>query len=49
MKLSTDTFSGLFKKAPFINMHGYIIYVRKEKHVWLNHVNSVAVELRVTK
>ena len=28
-------------------MHGYIIYVRREKHVWLNHVNSVATDLPV--
>ena len=41
--------SRLYKKAPFKNMHGYIIYVRREKLVWLNHVNSVAIELLVTK
>ena len=41
-------FSRLFKKAPFKNMHGYIIYVRREKHVWLNHVHYVAIELLVT-
>ena len=37
------------QKAPFTNMHGYIIYVRREKLVWLNHVNSIAIELLVTK
>ena len=42
-------FSRLFKKAPFKNMHCHIIYVRREKHLWLNHVNSVAIELLVTK
>ena len=42
-------FSRLLKKAPFKNMHSYIIYVRREKLVWLNHVTSVAVELLVTK
>ena len=42
-------FSRLFKKAPLKNMYGYIIYVRREKHVWLKHVNSVAIELLVTK
>ena len=42
-------FSRLFKKASFNNMHGYIINVRREKHVWLNHVNSVAVRSRLTK
>ena len=39
-------FSRLFKKAPFKNMHGYIIYVRREKLVWLNHVDSVAIVLQ---
>ena len=42
-------FSRLFRKTPFKNMHGYIIYVRREKLVWLNHVNSVAIELLVAK
>ena len=28
---------------------GIIIYVRREKLVWLNHVNFVATELLVTK
>ena len=42
-------FLRLFKKALLKNMHGYIIYVRREKHAWLNHVNFVAVELLVTK
>ena len=37
-----------FKKAPFKNMHDYIIYLRREKLVWLNHVNSVVIELLVT-
>ena len=35
----------LFKKAPFKNMHCHIIYVRRKMHIWLNHVNSVAIEL----
>ena len=41
-------FSRLFKKAPFKNMHCHIIYVRRKKHIWLNHVNSVATELLET-
>ena len=36
-------FSRLFKKASFKNMHGYIINGRREKLVWLNHVNYVVV------
>ena len=26
-----------------------VIYVRREKHLWLNHLNFVAIELLVTK
>ena len=42
-------FSRLLKKAPFKNMHGCLIYIRREKLIWLNHVNSVAIEFLVTK
>ena len=42
-------FLRLFKKALLKNMHGYIIYVRREKDAWLYHVKSVAIELLVTK
>ena len=46
--LLTHVFATI-KKVPFKNMHGYIIYVRRENLVWLNLVNSVAIELLVTK
>ena len=36
-------FFATIQKASFKNMHGYIIYGRREKLVWLNHVNYVVV------